>query len=204
MNDIKTLRQQAGLQAPTAIAPTKTALLLIDFQMEYYSGGLPLPDGAAAAKNAADLIDWADRVGVHVIHIHHVAGNPQSPLFTPGGKHVAPHPLVVPADHHQRVSKGLPSSFVGTGLHTLLQERAVDTLIITGLMTHMCVDSTARDALSLGYKSIVAADACATRDLPDYAGNGVLPHRELHHFSLSALADRFAEVMSTKAILGLA
>lgn len=204
MSDVKTLRQQAGLQAPTSIAPTKTALLLIDFQMEYYSGGLPIPDGAAAAKNAADLVDWADQVGVHVIHIHHVAGNPKSPLFTPGGRHVAPHPLVVPADHHQRVTKGLPSSFVGTGLQVLLQERTADTLIITGLMTHMCVDSTTRDALSLGYKSIVAADACATRDLPDTTGNGVLPHRELHRCSLSALADRYADVMSTEAILKLA
>ena len=204
MSDLKTLRQQAGLQAPTALAPAKTALLLIDFQMEYYGGGLPIPDGASAAKNAATLVDWADQVGVHVIHIHHVAGNPRSPLFAPGGERVAPHPLLVPADHHRRVTKGLPSSFVGTGLQTLLQEKAVDTLIISGLMTHMCVDSTTRDALSLGYKGIVAADACATRDLPDYAGDGVLLHRELHRCSLSALADRFADVMNTKAILGLA
>ena len=204
MDNVKTLRQQAGLASSSAIAPARTALLLIDFQMEYYSGGLPLPDGAAAAKCAADLVGWADRAGVQVVHIHHVASHPLSPLFTPGGKFVAPHPLLVPAEHHQCLTKGLPSSFVATGLHALLCQSATDTLVIAGLMTHMCVDSTARDALSLGYKSIVAADACATRDLPDYAGSGVLPHRDLHRHSLSALADRYAEVMDTHAIVRLA
>lgn len=204
MNTPKTLRQLAGLQTPTALMATKCALLLIDFQLEYYSGALPIPDGVAAAENAAKLVAWADRVGVHVIHVHHVAGHPKSPLFTPGGEQVVPHPLLVPSERHRRLTKGLPSSFVGTTLQATLQELAVDTLIVTGLVTHMCVSSTTRDALSLGYASIVAADACATRDLPDHSGTGTVSHRELHRHSLAALADRFAAVMDTQAILRLA
>ena len=58
-------------------------------------------------------------------------------------------------------------------------------LVIAGFMTHMCVSSTARAALDLGYKATVAADAAATRDLPDPMG-GVISADALHRAALAA------------------
>ena len=201
----QTLRRMAGATAPTRVDPARTALLLIDFQKEYYTGALPLPDGEAAAANAVQLVDWADRVGIQVVHVHHVASNPKAPLFTPETERVASHESLVPRPGHHRLTKTLPSSFVHTDLDGFLKAKGIDTLVIAGLMTHMCVDSTTRDAVSLGYKTIIiAADACATRDLPDRGDGVAVPHREIHRSSLSALADRFAEVLPTSEVLRLA
>jgi nicotinamidase-related amidase len=200
----QTLRRMAGAQVPTKVDPQRTALLLIDFQKEYYSGNVPLPEGEAAAAKAARLVAWADRAGVQVVHVHHVAPSPKAALFTPGSDRIEPHPKLAPHAGHRRFTKTLPSSFVGTELDAFLKGKGIDTLIVAGLMTHMCVDSTARDAVSLGYKAIIAEDACATRDLPDRGAGAPVPHSEIHRASLTALADRFADVLTAAEIERLA
>ncbi len=199
-----TLRSLVGARAAGAIDPSSSALLLIDFQNEYFGGALPIPDGAAAVAQAARLLALADRVGMPVFHVRHV-GAAGDPLFAEGGEGVAFHPSVRPAPHHTVLSKSMISSFAGTDLHARLQRSGVRTLIIAGLMTHMCVSTAARDARQFGaasYAVLLAADACATRDLPGWDG-GELGHRELHRATLTALADNFAEVLSTGAILDL-
>jgi nicotinamidase-related amidase len=57
---------------------------------------------------------------------------------------------------HQRVS-----GFVGSELDTVLRGRGVDTVVITGVATNMSVESTARSAGDLGYRTIVVSDACS-------------------------------------------
>lgn len=66
-------------------------------------------------------------------------------------------------------------------------------------MTHMCVSSTARAALDLGYRVTVAGDAAATRDLPDPSG-GVISADALHRAALAELGDRFAVVTTVDQI----
>lgn len=69
-------------------------------------------------------------------------------------------------------------------------------------MTHMCVSATAFDAAPRGYQSLIAGDACATRDL-DLEEGGVLGHRELHRAALRGVSDVVAEVRSTDEVLRL-
>lgn len=196
----QSLRRMAGVLPPTRLDPARTALLLIDFQREYYDGGLPLPRGEAAAAQAARLVARCDALGATVIHVHHVAASAASALFTPGSARVEPHRLLVPGPHHRRVEKRLPSSFVGTPLAELLRGRGIERLVICGLMTHLCVDSTTRDALSLGFNAVVVADACASRDLPAHDG-GVVGHDDVHRATLAALGDRVADILDTAAVL---
>lgn len=66
-------------------------------------------------------------------------------------------------------------------------------------MTHMCVSSTARAALDLGLRTTIAADACATRDLPDGSG-GALSARAVHEVALAELSDRFAIITQSEAL----
>ncbi len=73
-------------------------------------------------------------------------------------------------------------------------------MIFAGFMTHMCVSSTIRAAVDLGYGAAVVAEACATRDLPDGQG-GVVAVADLHRAELAALADRFAIVVANAAAL---
>ena len=71
-------------------------------------------------------------------------------------------------------------------------------LILAGFMTHMCVSSTARAALDLGYRVTVVAEACGTRDLPDGRG-GVVPAATIHEVALVELSDRFAVIARNAA-----
>ncbi len=91
------------------------------------------------------------------------------------------------------VEKTLPNSFAGTELHSLLVVTKRTNLILAGFMTHMCVSSTARAALDLGFRVTIDASACGTRDLPDGQG-GVVPAATLHRVALVELSDRFAIV----------
>lgn len=198
-----TLRQFAGLTPVQRLSPDSTALLLIDFQREYFDGKLPLPDGAKAARNAAALAAMADACAMPVIHVHHVAASPAAAIFAPGSAGAEAIPTLVPAAHHLRVEKRLPSSFHGTDLAQRLDESGIKTLIVAGLMTHACIDATTRDALHRGYGLVVAADACASRDLPGHGSNGVIHHAAVHAATLAALADRYADVLATGAIAAL-
>lgn len=203
MNSPKSLRQIAGLTPVTMIDPASTALILIDIQNDYFDPhALPIPDGTRVVAKAASLLDRADALGLCVIHIQQVSPNPRSPIFALASNGVQIHPGVSPRPGHLLIQKHLPSSFTDTNLAATLAQRGIETLILCGLMTHMCVDSTARDALHRGYKLIIAADACASRDLPTTDGT-VIDAATVHRASLAALADRFADVMSTDAVCAL-
>jgi nicotinamidase-related amidase len=195
-----TLRAMAGASAPQTIEASSTALLVIDFQNEYFSGRMPIADGMAALRNTQRLVAQADRAGVPVFHIQHVtpAG---SPVFAEDGDTVQFHSELQPAPHHAVVKKSQVSAFQGTDLDQRLKAAGVKTLIVSGLMTHMCVTGAARDAVPLGYSVIVPDDACATRDLDGPAG--LVPHAELHRSALAAVADAFGDVMSTGRVLEL-
>lgn len=199
----QTLRQFAGLTPPSSLDPTKTALILIDLQMDYFTPGkLPIPDGNRVVDRAVQLRDWATELGIAVVHIQQLS-NAASPIFAIGSAGVAIHPRLAPRVGETVITKTFPSSFDNTELHSFLQARGITTLIMAGFMAHMCVETTARTAVPLGYAVIVAADACASRDLPAYDANGVVPHQEVHRNALTAIADRFADILSTEAIMRL-
>lgn len=198
-----TLRAISGAPATTALRAKTTALLVIDFQLEYFEGGrLPIPDGHAAMARAKQLIAFADAQGMPVFHIQHI-GPAGGPLFAEDGEQVAFHPGIQPAPHHSVVQKTTASSFASTDLHRQLQAKDIKTLIISGLMTHMCVSTAARDARPLGYQVLVAGDASATRTIDAWDG-GVVNHAELHRAALTEVSDSFGEVLLTEKITALA
>ncbi len=197
-----TLRQRYGLTPPRALDPARTALVLVDFQEEFFSGGLPLPEATSAVERAQTLLRWARASGVHVVHVHNVAPA-GSRLFAEGSAGAAVRPEVAPLAGEPVVIKKMAGGFSRTDLHERLQALGVDTIVVAGLMTHLAVDSTVRDGLVLGYRVILASDAAATRDLPGAAGGAPVPARVLHEAALAALADRFADVLPTREIVQL-
>jgi nicotinamidase-related amidase len=196
MTTPKTLLEMSGadLKPPPLSA---SALVIIDAQNEYLDGKLALPDVRPAVDALARLLAKARAAGAPVVHIQHKgrAGG----LFDLDARGGAIIDAAMPASGEHLVQKPLPNAFAQTGLDATLKKLGRTQLVIAGFMTHMCVSSTARAALDLGYKATVAADASATRDLPDPMG-GVISAAALHRAALAALADRFAIVAKVEEI----
>jgi nicotinamidase-related amidase len=118
-----------------------------------------------------------------------------------GGRHLArgASPEVKEADWEQPENLQVnvvefPSAFVGTDLDAQLSKVSSRELVLAGFMTHMCVNSTARGAFSLGYHPTVVASATATRDLPGPDGVPVQASA-LQAASLAAISDLFGVVV---------
>ncbi len=96
------------------------------------------------------------------------------------------------------VEKQYPNSFFQTTLQETLASMQVEQLVITGMMTHMCVDSTTRASNELGYHPILISDATATKDLT--FDNRTVQAKDVQSSYLAALQN-FAEVISTEEYL---
>jgi nicotinamidase-related amidase len=144
----------------------KSALLVIDIQNDYFPGGRhELVGPLEAARNAYMLLQcFREHTGRHV-HIQHVSEGKDAEYFIAGDPGVFIHDSVAHFEGEPIVYKRHPNSFLETNLLDLLKDWGIERLVISGMMTHMCVDATARAAVDLGFKVMIAEDACATRDL---------------------------------------
>ncbi|MEV8473306.1 isochorismatase family protein [Ralstonia sp. UNC404CL21Col] len=194
----QTLRSILGATTPTALPARGTALLVIDFQDEYFTGALPIPHGAHALHNANTLIDFADQQGWPVVHIQHVAPA-EAPIFA---KHVAIHADVRQKPNHRCVQKTSVSVFASTDLASELKRDGITHLVVCGLMTHACVAGAARDAVPAGFEVIVVDDASATRDIVVNESLRV-SHDVLHRAALAEISDTFGAVLRTQEVLSL-
>jgi nicotinamidase-related amidase len=179
----------------------KTALLVIDIQNDYFPGGkYPLVNPEEAAKKAYLLLQCCREHGAHHIHIQHISLKPDAAFFIKGDSGSDIHDLVAHFEGEPIVYKHYPNSFRETNLLDLLKEWDVERVVITGMMTHMCVDATARAATDLGFQVIIAEDACATRDLT--YGDTTIPADLVHKSFLAALKS-YGKVMKSEEIIAL-
>lgn len=144
----------------------KTALLIIDVQNDYFPGGsMELYNSPAAGIRIKELLKHFREWSLPVVHVQHVSARQGATFFLPGTPGVEFHDCVKPAPGEKIMVKNYPNSFRNTGLDDYLKSNDVSRLVVTGMMTHMCVDTTVRAAFDLGYECIVAGDCCATRAL---------------------------------------
>jgi nicotinamidase-related amidase len=195
MSEPTTLRALAGLpQEPVGLA--ESTLVLIDCQNTYTRGVMELEGVQAALDEVEALLDRARSAGIPIIHIQHDDG-PGS-LYDIEGDSGAIVPRVAPHNGEPVVVKNYPNSFVQTDFDDILKTANASNLVLTGFMTHMCVNSTARGAFNLGYSPTVVAAATATRALPGI-GDATVPAAAVHTASLAAIADLFAVVVPSAA-----
>jgi nicotinamidase-related amidase len=199
----QTLRGLYGLRPPVRLRAARTAVVLVDFQEEFFHGGLPLRNADQAAAHAARLAGWARAAGILVVHVQNVSARPGSPLFAAGAPNTAIVPALAPAPGDEVLTKSMAGAFSRTDLDDRLRARSIDTVIVAGLMTHLAVFITASDATLLGYHTLVVGDATATRALPGAGGGSPLDEAFVQRAALAALADRAADVLDTAAVVGL-
>ena len=174
----------------------KRALLVIDVQNEYIAGKLPISYPKNSLKNILKVIDFANEVDIPVILIQHTALQKNSSTFVKGSREWDIHGEVINRKHDCVIEKNLPGSFTGTMLDELLKQENVDTVVIAGYMTQMCCDTTARQAMHLGYSVEFLSDSTGTLDISNYAGE--IKAEELHRAILVTQAMRFSKVMTTE------
>jgi ureidoacrylate peracid hydrolase len=205
------------MQVRYPIIPEKTAMLVVDMQNDFVQEGAPIevPRARAMVPRLNRLLDVCRAHNLPVIYIPHVirggnidagrladhhaairnnkaivAGTPNVEIY----EELKPHPgdLVV--------AKPRYSAFYGTDLEAILRSKGIDTLIISGTVTNVCWDSTARDAFSRDYKVIFLSDGTATRDLPDL-GFGPVSAEDIQKVVLTILAMSFTQMSSIDQVI---
>lgn len=186
MSEITTIRDIAGL-GNTSSAIRDSALIIVDAQNSYIQGVMKLDGVDAAMQECKKLLERFRSAGQPVFHIRHDAG-PGSPFDV--NEHIGQiADEVAPIDGEPVITKAYPNSFAQTELDELIKPTGIKNLIITGFMSHMCINSTARGAFSLGYNPTVVASATATRALPSKVTGKTLPSEQVQEVALAALSD---------------
>jgi nicotinamidase-related amidase len=175
---------------------------LIDIQKDYFPGGRVEVAGAVQASEAARRLLAAFREkGLPLVHIQHVSTRTGATFLLPDTRGIDFHENVKPLPAETVIQKNYPNSFRETGLAAVLERENVTKLVICGMMSHMCVDTTVRAAFDKGYQCIVAHDACAARNL---AFQGVeVPAQQVHAGFMAALGSVFAEMLESSALVAM-
>src|SRR5215207_6973241 len=183
------------------------ALLVIDMQRAFddldFWGATTNPE---CERNVAALIDAWSASGEPVVVVRHDSTSPGSPLH-PESAGNALMDAVAEASPALRVAKDVNSAFYGDpDLHAWLGAEGIGELVICGIQTNMCVETTARMAGNLGYDVTVALDATRTFDLTaEVAGLGVVTRSAEELMATTALdlqAGGFARIATTAELVG--
>ncbi|MCX4967450.1 isochorismatase family protein [Streptomyces sp. NBC_00654] len=149
-----------------------SALLVIDMQ----NG--PVAIAHRAAETVAVIVGLRERAtaaGIPVVTIQDRGAGLEA--GTEGWRIV---PELAPAAGETVVHKSSPDSFLGTDLDTVLKARGITEVVVTGFATEICVDTTARQALSHQYDLVLVADGHTTSVRPD-SGEYAAPGRSIAH-----------------------
>ncbi|MGI0118737.1 isochorismatase family protein [Zooshikella sp. RANM57] len=146
--------------------PSRTALLIVDMQRDYFANGkMPLTNIETAAKNSHALLTHFRNTQQPVIHIQHIFKHVDAPFFQPNSEGKEIHPSVAPQPNEIVITKHKANSTLATTLEQYLIEKGISQLIIVGAMAHMCIDAATRSLSDKGYQCTIISDACAAPSL---------------------------------------
>lgn len=181
--------------------PRSTALIIIDVQQTFddsrYWGKRDNPD---AETNIQLLASHWTNTGRPLVMVTHTSEDPASAFYleSPSSKL---KPFLQDLHVDLEVAKTVNSAFLGTpDLRTWLGNHSIEDVVLCGIQTNMCVETSARMAGNLGLRTVVAVDACHTFDLA--SPEGAIPAELLSRITAANLqCGEFARVTSTADIL---
>ena len=147
------------------------AILVIDVQREYFDGALPISHPAGHLERILEVMDHGAKAKIPTAVVRHHQADPESPIFCLNSPMWQLHDEVESRPRDILIDKQLPGSFTNTDLEQWLKSVDADTVSIAGYMTHMCCDTTARQAFHRGYKVEFLRDACGTLPVANEAGS---------------------------------
>ncbi|NTV80563.1 MAG: cysteine hydrolase [Candidatus Aminicenantes bacterium] len=178
-----------------------SALLIVDMQMFFLDPASPTFAGGGPAVipaigRLAAAFRAAERPVIFTQHVHHPDGSDLGLMgwwwegrCLQGSEESGIHPELAPRPGEKVIAKHRYSAFYDTDLETVLRCLKVEDLVVTGVMTNLCCESTARDAYFRDYRVFVPAD-----------GTGTITE-EMHLASLLNLAFGFAFVTTSDELV---
>jgi nicotinamidase-related amidase len=166
-------------------------------EMEYYFSRLE----TLAIPNIRRLLDASREAGMRVVHVRvmNLTGDSEDTswrykmfgiLVPPGSKDAEIIEELAPLPGEIVLSKTTSSVFMSTNADFVLRNLGIDTIIVTGVVTNNCVESSTRNAADLGYRVLLVEDGCAawTQSGHDYC----LRHLD-HNFAIVKTTDQVLE-----------
>jgi nicotinamidase-related amidase len=190
--------------------PTRTALINVDMQNCFVEGGpLASPDGLAVVERVNQLAEACRRAGIFVVHTRSwmrpdgsnlgVMGEIVPPfivgLYTEGSPTAELHSSLQVEAGDIVVNKPRYGAFYSTDLELILRARGIDTVIVTGIATNICCETTAREAAVRDFRVFFLSDGTATMDM-----NGVTA-LDLQRATCASLGQVFAQVLPVATMI---
>ena len=174
----------------------KQALLIIDVQNDYFPGGrCELHKSAEALENIKKILGHFRSEKLPVIHVQHINTRAGAAFFLPGTDGALIHKSLAPKSDEFLVTKHAPNSFFETPLKYILDSNGITDLVICGMMSHMCVDTTVRACKDHKINVTLIDDACATKDLT--RDGKTVPAETVHDVFMASLNGMFASIVKT-------
>lgn len=152
----------------------KKALLVIDVQNEMFQEGNEVFKGKELLRGIKKIIDQARSMGIAVIYIQH--NEPAGHSLESGTYMWEIHSEITPQVGDIIVQKSTPDSFFKTKLEEELKEKGIEYLILLGIQTEICVDTTCRSAFSKGYKVSLVSDLHSTWPTSELTAQQIINH----------------------------
>jgi len=174
-----------------------SALMVIDVQVAPFERKkyepVELYNSEQVLANIAALISKARAAGTAVVYTQYTEGD-DSVVWAKGSPFWEVHPMIKPQEGDIVIHKYHADPFYKTSLHDRLKALGIENLIITGLTTEFCVDTTCRTAFSLGYKNTFVTDGHSTFDSKLLSAAQIIEHHNGIIGSLFAQLKRAEEV----------
>ncbi|MCM3129722.1 MULTISPECIES: cysteine hydrolase family protein [unclassified Paenibacillus] len=155
----------------------KPALLIVDVQTGSFMDPLFIHNSEKLLTNIKQLITWAHISKIPVILTQHNGKLGTITSKTSSGWCL--HPALPLLAQDTKIEKDFPDSFQGTNLESHLTHLNVNRLVVAGIQTEICVDSTCRRAFSLGYDVILVKDAHSTADSSFLSADQIISHHNM-------------------------
>ncbi|HDR4559122.1 cysteine hydrolase [Bacillus cereus] len=180
----------------------QTALIIIDVQKAFQLPYWGERNNLFAEENMKSLLEEWRKRKQPVFHIQHVNKENVQSMFYEGAETVNFKEEVQPLPNEIIIRKSVNSAFIGTNLEEQLREKKCNAVVIIGLTTNHCVETTTRMAGNLGFTTYLVSDATATFNRKGPAGKEYSAE-DIHNMTLVNLHEEFAAIMTTKEILKL-
>lgn len=180
---------------------TVVPLLIIDVQQAFHDPSWGNRNNPMCEDNIARLITTWEVADQPIIYVQHVSQVPESLFYFKKDGHLF-QDFIRPREQDTILTKQVNSAFIGTNLQELLEAHQAQSIIVTGLITNHCVETTARMAGNLGFGPIVVSDATATFDRRSLSGS-LIPADVIHDVSLANLNEEFATIQTTHEVIAM-